>query len=70
MDKTNENSGYGVENSPNQRLDSDPIEERKYSRKEVDKLLNSFESLCAKYQSNKDWFPAKKQEWFEQNLKP
>jgi hypothetical protein len=40
--------------------------ERMYSKEEVMDIINSFEKLCYKYQSNKDWFPAKKSEWFEQ----
>ena len=40
--------------------------ERMYSEEEVMDIINSFEKLCYKYQSNKDWFPAKKSEWFEQ----
>jgi hypothetical protein len=40
--------------------------ERMYSEEEVVKIINSFEKLCYNYQSNKDWFPSKKNEWFEQ----
>jgi hypothetical protein len=40
-------------------------EERMYSEEEVLDIINSFEKLCYTYQSNKDWFPAKKSEWFE-----
>ena len=36
-----------------------------YSEKEVLDIINSFEKLCYNYQNNKDWFPAKKSEWFE-----
>lgn len=39
-----------------------------YSREEVIKLINSFEQLCYLYQANKDWFPAKKTRWIEENL--
>lgn len=41
-------------------------QERMYSEEEVEQMINSFEELCYKYQSNKDWFPSKKSEWFEQ----
>jgi hypothetical protein len=37
-----------------------------YSEEEVLEIINSFEKLCYNYQSNKDWFPSKKNEWFEQ----
>ena len=40
--------------------------ERMYSEEEVLDIINSFEKLCYNYQNNKDWFPAKKSEWFEQ----
>lgn len=40
--------------------------ERMYSEEEVEQMINSFEELCYKYQSNKDWFPSKKSEWFKQ----
>jgi hypothetical protein len=40
--------------------------ERMYSEEEVLQIINSFEKLCYNYQSNKDWFPSKKSEWFEQ----
>lgn len=40
--------------------------ERMYSEEEVEQMINSFEKLCYKYQSNKDWFPSKKSEWFKQ----
>lgn len=39
---------------------------RMYSEEEVEQMINSFEKLCYKYQSNKDWFPSKKSEWFKQ----
>jgi hypothetical protein len=39
---------------------------RMYSEEEVVKIINSFEKLCLNYLSNKDWFPSKKTEWFEQ----
>jgi hypothetical protein len=42
------------------------LEKRMYSEEEVLDIINSFEKLCYTYQSNKDWFPAKKSEWFEQ----
>jgi hypothetical protein len=41
-------------------------QERMYSEEEVEQMINSFEKLCYNYQSNKDWFPSKKSEWFEQ----
>jgi hypothetical protein len=41
-------------------------DKNKYSEEEVLDIINSFEKLCYTYQSNKDWFPAKKSEWFEQ----
>jgi hypothetical protein len=41
------------------------LEKRMYSEEEVLDIINSFEKLCYTYQSNKDWFPAKKSEWFE-----
>ena len=41
-------------------------QERMYSEEEVLDIINSFEKLCYNYQNNKDWFPAKKSEWFEQ----
>ena len=41
-------------------------QERMFSEEEVEQMINSFEKLCYKYQSNKDWFPSKKSEWFEQ----
>ena len=41
-------------------------QERMYSEEEVEQMINSFEKLCYKYQSNKDWFPSKKSEWFKQ----
>jgi precorrin-4 methylase len=37
-----------------------------YSEEEIIEIINSFEKLCYNYQSNKDWFPSKKTEWFEQ----
>jgi hypothetical protein len=40
--------------------------ERMYSEEEVLQIINSFEKLCYNYQSNKDWFPSKKSEWFKQ----
>jgi uncharacterized protein YqgV (UPF0045/DUF77 family) len=40
--------------------------ERMYSEKEVLSIIDSFEKLCYNYQSNKDWFPSKKSEWFKQ----
>ena len=40
-------------------------DKNKYSEEEVLDIINSFEKLCYTYQSNKDWFPAKKSEWFE-----
>ena len=40
--------------------------ERMYSEEEVEQMINSFEKLCYNYQSNKDWFPSKKSEWFKQ----
>jgi hypothetical protein len=40
-------------------------QERSYSEEEVEDIINSFEKLCYNYQNNKDWFPAKKSEWFE-----
>jgi hypothetical protein len=40
--------------------------ERMYSEEEIEQMINSFEKLCYKYQSNKDWFPSKKSEWFKQ----
>jgi hypothetical protein len=40
-------------------------DKRMYSEEEVLDIINSFEKLCYTYQSNKDWFPAKKSEWFE-----
>jgi hypothetical protein len=40
--------------------------DRMYSEEEVRQIINSFEKLCYNYQSNKDWFPSKKSEWFEQ----
>jgi hypothetical protein len=40
--------------------------ERMYSEEEVLQIINSFEKLCYNYQSNKDWFPSKKTEWFKQ----
>ena len=39
-----------------------------WNREEVIKLLNGFEKLCYLYQANKDWFPAKKTKWIEENL--
>jgi hypothetical protein len=44
-------------------------DKNKYSEEEVLDIINSFEKLCYNYQSNKDWFPAKKSEWFEQHKK-
>lgn len=44
------------------------IKKDTYTKEEVIKLLNSFESLCKMYQSNEDWFPAKKHEWIKENL--
>jgi hypothetical protein len=41
-------------------------DKNKYSEEEVLDIINSFEKLCYNYQNNKDWFPAKKSEWFEQ----
>jgi hypothetical protein len=41
-------------------------QERMYSEEEVRQIINSFEKLCYNYQSNKDWFPSKKSEWFKQ----
>ena len=43
-------------------------DKNKYSEEEVLDIINSFEKLCYNYQSNKDWFPAKKKE-FLNNLK-
>jgi hypothetical protein len=43
--------------------------ERMYSEEKVLQIINSFEKLCYNYQSNKDWFPSKKSEWFEQHKK-
>jgi|Laugrespbdmm15sd_2_1035082.scaffolds.fasta_scaffold195017_1 uncharacterized protein YqgV (UPF0045/DUF77 family) len=40
--------------------------ERMYSEQEVLSIIDSFEKLCYNYQSNKDWFPSKKSEWFKQ----
>jgi hypothetical protein len=40
--------------------------ERMYSEQEVLRIIDSFEKLCYNYQSNKDWFPSKKSEWFKQ----
>jgi hypothetical protein len=37
-----------------------------YSEEEVLEIINSFEKLCYNYQSNRDWFPSLKSEWFEQ----
>jgi hypothetical protein len=37
-----------------------------YSEEEVLRIIDSFEKLCYNYQSNKDWFPSKKSEWFKQ----
>jgi RNA-splicing ligase RtcB len=37
-----------------------------YSEEEVLHIIDSFEKLCYNYQSNKDWFPSKKSEWFKQ----
>ena len=40
--------------------------ERMHSEEEVLSIIDSFEKLCYNYQSNKDWFPSKKSEWFKQ----
>lgn len=43
--------------------------DKKYwSKDEVLNLIDDFEKLCLHYQSNKDWFPAKKWEWIKNNL--
>jgi hypothetical protein len=55
-----------------QMLDSKEISEKPkqtkqmYSEEEVLHIIDSFEKLCYNYQSNKDWFPLKKSEWFKQ----
>jgi hypothetical protein len=55
-----------------QMLDSKEIPEepkqtkQMYSEEEVLRIIDSFEKLCYNYQSNKDWFPSKKSEWFKQ----
>lgn len=40
--------------------------EKSFSEEEVEQMISSFEKLCYNYQSNKDWFPSKKSEWFEE----
>lgn len=39
-----------------------------WNKQEIILLLESYESLCLKYQANKDFFMVKKREWLEKNF--
>ena len=60
-------SDYQLKINPDNTIDIS-MPKDSWSREEVVELLNSFEKLCYLYQANKDWFPAKKTKWIEENL--